>query len=310
MEKNFICVLVVTMIFSDISVYAAPKCSQSKSWEEKSRQEKNDEIEEILEQSEHKTKRRKQKKNISIDSLNALEGMTEQELEDYFSAVYSGATKTTAKNNTKGGLVTDPVTYLHNTVGKSSDKYSVTKTKYLSGVGNATCNSLGGHNNCTLTALYNVMLYYRKQGYSKIPSTNSTLYSKIKTQASELSYNYNKNIGLSVTHNDDLVKNTWKKGFNYSTGSGSNNYLWTASDLTKAIDNGRPYLFSIASGIYYDHTVTVYGYKIYKNTRTNKSYTFLLIYDGWSNSTRFLPLTGVSYAACMTSITPPSSKTK
>lgn len=66
-------------------------------------------------------------------------------------------------------------------------------------------------------------------------------------------------------------------------------------------------MFSLASGVYFDHTVTVYGYKIYKNNRTGKKYTFLMLKDGWSNSIRYLAWknTGASYVGCITSITAP-----
>lgn len=66
-------------------------------------------------------------------------------------------------------------------------------------------------------------------------------------------------------------------------------------------------MFSVANGAYYNHTITVYGYKIYKNNRTNKKYTFLLLHDGWYNGTRYLAWTNTkeSYVACLTSITKP-----
>ena len=48
-------------------------------------------------------------------------------------------------------------------------------------------------------------------------------------------------------------------GFGYTSGIGSNNYLWTNSTATNLIDDNKPFMFSLASGRYYDHTVTVYG---------------------------------------------------
>ena len=212
-----------------------------------------------------------------------------------------------ASNNEKGGIITDPVKYLHNNVGKSNDKYTVVTTKTINGVGNKTCSDLGGHNNCTLTSLYNIMVYYRSKGYSKIPDKQSKLYSIIKKQASNLGYDYKKSRGLPVTKNNNFVTNTWQKGFGYSSGSGSNNYLWKSSTAINLIDNSKPFMFSIASGVYYDHTVTVYGYKIYKNKRTGKKYTFLMIRDGWSSGVRYLAWenTGASYVACLTSVNKP-----
>lgn len=104
------------------------------------------------------------------------------------------------------------------------------------------------------------------------------------------------------------MKNTWREGFGYSTGNGRNNYLWTDTTVTDALDNGKPFLFSLASGYYYDHTVAVYGYKTYKNDRTGEKYTFLLLADGWHSSVRYLAWTNTveAYVACMTTIITPT----
>ena len=59
-------------------------------------------------------------------SKNALLGKSEEEIEAYFDTVYCGKS---AADNTNGGLITNPVTYLHNTVDKKTDKYVVQKTK-------------------------------------------------------------------------------------------------------------------------------------------------------------------------------------
>jgi len=244
---------------------------------------------------------------LDSDNINAICGKSEKEIEQYFATVSCGGN---SPDNTKGGVIYNPVTYLHNTVGKKTDKYTITKSKICTGVGNRTCTDLGGHSNCTLTALYNAMVYFRSKGYSKIPSKQSTLYSVIKTQATKLGYNYKKSEGLSVTKNDNLVENTWKEGFGYSTGDGSNNYLWVSSTATNLIDKGKPFLFSLASGAYYDHTVTVCGYKIYKNERTKNTYTFLVLNNGWTHSYTYLAWTNTSesYLACLTSIITPNKK--
>lgn len=69
-------------------------------------------------------------------------------------------------------------------------------------------------------------------------------------------------------------------------------------------------MFSIANGYYYNHTVAVVGYKEYNNMRTGKVYTFLVVHDGWSTTTRYIAMknTGASYVACQTSIKVPSKK--
>ncbi|MGN0379302.1 MAG: hypothetical protein ACI4EU_06915 [Butyrivibrio sp.] len=153
-----------------------------------------------------------------------------------------------------------------------------------------------------------IMVYYRDiKKYNKIPTTQSGLYNVIKTQATELGYDYSRSKGLSVTKNNNLVTNTWQNGFGYSSGKGTNNYFWTNSTAINLLNNNKPFMFSLASGVYYNHTVTVYGYKVYKNNRTGTEYTFLQLSDGWSNSTRYLAFTNTPavYVACLTSVVAP-----
>lgn len=283
------------------SAHAADKMEVSKV-------RRNGKIEEIVKQNEGRSRKLHSYQEAeeflgSAVSGNALANKSNKEIEKYFSGKYSYSA---SDNTSSAGAITDPIKYLRNNVGKSSDTYSVTKTKTFSKVKKTTCTSWNDGNNCTLTALYNIMCYYRSIGYSKIPTTASTLYSKIRVEAVDLGFTQSG--GLGVTKNNNLVKNTWRNGFGYSSGNGSNNYLWTYDTCIDAIDNARPFLFSLASGYYYDHTVAVYGYKTYKNDRTGKKYTFLVLADGWSSSTRYMAWknTGESYVGCVTSITTPS----
>lgn len=284
-------------------------------WFEMSKEDRNKEIEKIfnkyaendIQSSNDIFEKNNQTESNFISSsidMNALSDKTPEEIEIYFEEAYCG--KSSADNNETGGIITSPITYLHNTVGKSTDTYTVSKNVICSGVSKAKMSSLrSDENNCTLTALYNIMNYYKYQGYTKIPSNNSTLYNIIETQAEKLGYTPSS--GLGVTKSNNLVKNTWQNGFGYSSGNGANNYLWNSSTLKSAINNDRPYLFSLASGQYYNHTIAVFGYITYKNNRTGDTYTFLKIADGWSNSTRYLSL-NESYIGCQTTITPPTNK--
>lgn len=236
------------------------------------------------------------------DLVELVSQCSESEIEVLVADIKTG---TSSDNNTSGGLITAPATYLKNEVN-SSYTYTIdsSNSKVLSGVGSKTCTDLGGHNNCTLTALYNAMVYYRdKKGYSSISSSQSDLYDVIKTQATALGYNYDTSTGLGVTKNNNLVTNVFKK-YGYSSVTGSNNYAWTASSVKNAISNYGPFLFSLASGVYYDHTVMVYGYRTYKNSSNSNTYLFWVVKDGWSSTTRYLAMTGTpeSYVACMTTI--------
>ena len=236
--------------------------------------------------------------------VNELAGLTIEEATSIWNNKQSGKDKEKTEN--VDGVVTSPIIWLRNNIGKKDDTYTLVKCSWISGVEKKTCSDLKGHNNCTLTALYNILVYYRKMGYDKIK--DDTVYDVILNEAEKLSYNYNKSKGLKVTHNDDLVKNVWRNGLGYSSGNGNNTYLWSESDAISEIDKDRPFLFSIAFGVYADHTVAVRGYYIYRNNRTKKEYTFLAISNGWSKYTTYLPWTntGSTYLAVMTTIKAPT----
>lgn len=107
------------------------------------------------------------------DELNILLSMNEEEQRNYINKEnYCGAA-----NSSAATVITSPISYLHKNVGRPTDTYTVT-SKIISGVSNATCSQFNDNNNCTIVALYNLMVYYRSRGYSKISSSKSGLYKK------------------------------------------------------------------------------------------------------------------------------------
>lgn len=207
----------------------------------------------------------------------------------------------------KYSVIKEPAIYLRDKFADRDDEYILERENIINGVGNAKCADLGGGGNCTLTGMYNIMLYYRQLGYTRIPEDNEVLYGIIKASAQELGF---KNKGLTVTKNNDFVNRVWKKGFGYTSGKGRSRYLWRHSRLIKEIDEGRPFLFSLASGVYFNHTVAVCGYQVYRNIRTGKKYMFLIIANAWTNQRRYMAFThtGAKYISCATFVVPPFEK--
>lgn len=207
----------------------------------------------------------------------------------------------------KYSVIKEPESYLHDRFIKRNDEYILVKENIINGVGNAKCSDLGGGGNCTLTGMFNIMQYYRQLGYTRIPNSDENLYGIIKSMAQELGF---KNKGLTVTKNNDFVKRVWRRGFGYTSGKGCNRYLWRHSRLIKEINEGRPFLFSLASGVYFNHTVAVCGYQVYRNVRTGKKYMFLIIANAWTNQRRYMAFThtGAKYISCATFVVPPFEK--
>jgi len=216
-------------------------------------------------------------------------------------------------DNTYGGAITDPNAYLQSVFMTTKVyTYDSSKSKILSYVGNwlmedyESTNGVGASgsrvNNCTLTTLSNILIYYSINGYSKIPSDKASIYSVVRAEGVKLGYTPGN--GLGVTSNDNLVDNVWK-AFGCTSGSGSNDYTWSFNTLTSEINNNRPVMLSFASDPYYNHTIAVRGYATYKNGGSD--YLFAVVRDNWHSGDRYIS-SQEAYVACATKITPPSSK--
>ena len=215
------------------------------------------------------------------------------------------------KRAQKYSVVTNPAAYMNNkkkrtrSVPADKDKYTLIRSNIIPNVGSTSCSDLGGGNNCTLTATFNIMQFYRQQGFDKIPENDDELYKIIMEQAMRLGYNEQNGIGLFKI--DNLVRDTWRKGLGYTSGSARSRYIWRHKRLTDEIDKGRPFIFSLASGVYFNHTIVIYGYEVHRNERTGKEYTFLIAADAWSSQKRYLAFTRTraKYLSCVTYVEAP-----
>ncbi len=166
-------------------------------------------------------------------------------------------------------------------------------------------------NNCVLASITRVMKYYNIIGYSNIPTDVIEIYKTVKNIG--VKYGYDP-IKTGVIRDlfvytpwviDDMVKDTWK-AFNYIKGDGCNDYFSKLKIIKKSIDKFNPLLLNMAFGDYKNHTVSVIGYKVYskKDKRDN---TLVQIYDGWSNTVRYIDWTKLGNTpASITRIIPPS----
>lgn len=131
------------------------------------------------------------------------------------------------------------------------------------------------------------------------------MYKAIKEEATALGYDYDNSVGLGVTKNDSFVTNVFGH-YGYTSVKGSNNYVWGITNVESTISDYGPFLFSLASGVYYDHTVMVYGYRTYKNSSNSNTHQFWVIKDGWSSMTRYMIMKGpgltITYMGCVTTI--------
>lgn len=301
--------LIFIMIIFTVSksgVVAYGQSGVQADWNGMTDDEKNTIIEEIIEECDKNGNANDADGNVHVneydnEEVNALIGKSQEEVEKLISDAYAG---NAADNTTINGVITDPIEYLHNNVGKKTDVYSCREFK-ISGVSTTTMSYLKANaSNCTLTSLYNILKYYSKMGYSKISTDVKKLYGIIEKEAYDLKYTDKK--GLSYYYNDNLVVNTLEKiGYNATS---KNNYLWTNKNVMETLNARKPFMLSLATGIYSNHTITVFGYREYTNQRTNERYIFLTVADGWSILPRYLLYTDVNYVGCMTSVNLPNFK--
>lgn len=198
----------------------------------------------------------------------------------------------------------NPISYLETVVG-IENKYIEKKKEVkvnLSAV--VLCHEYGNHGNCTLVAMHNVLSYLLKEESSR--QFNGSMYEKLKAIAITLGYKPNLEKGLSVLKNRKYGKTVAKTFFEQEKAKSETSVFNTDRLAIELCDRNLPFVLSLAYGLYYDHSITVYGYSVYEDVRTGKEYTFLNVCDGWVREERFVPWThtGLHYPVCITYIEP------
>lgn len=156
-------------------------------------------------------------------------------------------------------------------------------------------------NCCTLVAIFKILKYLRNSKPGQFPGDNE-LWQLVYEKALKLGYTKQKGIG--VTKNDNLLRELLNDCPDFSGTLVKSHYfaLVKPEIIKKELDNDHPVLLSMASGQYFNHTILVMGYKIYKNKITNQSYTFLLVTDGWNAAPDYFPWTNTkeNHIGCIT----------
>ena len=134
----------------------------------------------------------------------------------------------------------------------------------------------GGVKNCSTAAITRVFAYYRGLGVKRIPD-DAQLYREIKKAAQARGYTGRR--GTGFTKIDDII-NDMLVSYGLS-GKAKSIYIWDFNTVKKEIDSNKPLILNIAFGKYADHTVTVVGYREFKEKRKRRV-RILRIYDGWS----------------------------
>lgn len=193
------------------------------------------------------------------------------------------------KYNLRGGLVTAPILYLKNVKKSEETALELIDHREVESVGKALCQHFDNHSNCTLIGVFNLLSFYRDaKGFPNIPADSQELYKAIREVGDRYGYNFEREKGVPVYNNRRFLKAVLK-AFGYRNVKVSAEYVVPMHKALKLLDKGTPFLLSLAYGVYFNHTVTVYGYETYRNKKTGRNYTFLLINDEWASEPRYIP---------------------
>lgn len=224
----------------------------------------------------------------TIAQLNNIIYLSQNESEKaLFGKKYNG------QDATGYGRIWDCVKYLEDRYG---NKINLKSQKSLA-MKSFTMSSFESNvSNCTLTAITRILVYYQNRGYNiSMGKSNHVIYEKVKAKAKK--YGYSDKKGLDYTKINDVVDDVLED-YGYPQSKCKAVYIWTFDkEVKKEIDNNHPVIMNIARGYYKDHTVTVCGYAIYKESGLifDTTHHMIQVYDGWNSSRRYIDYEKFAY---------------
>lgn len=179
---------------------------------------------------------------------------------------------------------------------KYGDDFSYYKEKYIVDFESLNMDKFEGKNHCSLTSLTAIFNYYRENGYYKIDDNLDKLFENIRKIAEDSLY-YIPDYGTFPIFIDKLSTKVFRF-YGYEDGLGVNKlFFWDLKDLLKflenEIDEARPGIISFSNGYYWNHSITFYGYVIFKNNLGDKKF-YLRVNDNWTREDRYVDMTNLS----------------
>ena len=165
-----------------------------------------------------------------------------------------------------------------------------------------------GDKDCLIVAIATVIKFHSKSGMNLLPENYSEIYEVVKNSAKRLKAYPLPLIGGTTPFLADNVVRKTLKYFGIKNYSSRNYYgfNWKSSKrkikiMIEELNNENPFILNISYGDYGRHTVTVIGYRVYKDKEEN-DFLFLELADGWVGKSRYLDLSTFNVVASFTKI--------
>lgn len=147
-------------------------------------------------------------------------------------------------------------------------------------------------NNCTLTSLTRLLLFFRETHFPLVPANAQAVYRAARDVFSKYGYHPVKVHSLRnrIRYGPWNIANMSRdvlKVFGYMEPIVKNHYIMKRRYIIDEIRKGKPVMLNIAFGDYSNHTVSVVGYDLYEKEGSMDRF-FVAVYDGWSRRLRYI----------------------
>ena len=150
-------------------------------------------------------------------------------------------------------------------------------------------------------------LYPFKNQNDFIKATYNKLWNYAKV--TNLSKHYEKQLNKYITTGSVNTENAAKALIKYAKERGyKNSYYSTKSNpsvswIKTNLKNNKPilmgYTINLQDGTTSAHGISILGYKRAKKISSGKTYNYLMVYDAWNDTVRYLNYTHVDFTACV-----------
>lgn len=148
-------------------------------------------------------------------------------------------------------------------------------------------------NHCTLSSITAILKYYNKVGFKAIPDDIDEIFKMVEGIARNNSFFFPK-LGTAAFFIPAIVNRIWKK-LNYK-GRAKNKFIFLDYNsinkkFIEELDSFHPVVLSLADGLYKNHSVTIYGYKLVEYGNGKK--LIGIVNDNWSLGEKYIDLTNL-----------------